>query len=88
MTGVWSPAYTYGYIDKCDRGEYRGYPAFTPDKNGEKITGLLFISADLPNHWARLDEFEGIHYKRVIIEAFLEDSQKELCNIYQILPVR
>jgi len=86
MTGDWRPGHTYGHIGKCEWGEYKGFPAFTPDKNGQKITGQIFTSKDLPKHWARLDEFEGIAYKRVIIEAFLEGGQKEFCNIYKVLP--
>lgn len=29
----------------------------------------LFVSDDLPDHWARLDAFEGDEYQRVSIEV-------------------
>lgn len=33
------------------------------------MAGLIFESAHLDEHWARLDEFEGIGYERVSVVA-------------------
>ena len=37
-----------------------------------EVAVQVFTSPDLPDHWARLDRFEGAEYVRVIIEVRLE----------------
>ena len=41
-------------------------PGLVLDPQGAEIEVDLFESAELPKHWARLDEFEGEGYKRVV----------------------
>ena len=36
------------------------------DPLGPSVEVDLFESTDLPEHWARLDEFEGSGYRRVV----------------------
>ena len=36
------------------------------EPDGPEVLVRLFESADLPEHWARLDEFEGPGYERVV----------------------
>jgi len=36
------------------------------DPSGDFIDVHIFESEDLPHHWARLDEFEGPGYRRVV----------------------
>ena len=40
---------------------------------------LIFESFDLPDHWARLDEFEGEGYFRTPVMVQTEDGEKECC---------
>lgn len=86
MTGVWEPATIRGQLGICEWGEYKGYPAIIPDPYGDEIKGQLFTSPDLPDHWKRLDIFEGEFYKRVDILVALPDKTQILSQIYRILP--
>jgi len=43
-----------------------GYPALVLAPDGSVICLDVFESADLPDHWERLDAFEGPGYRRVV----------------------
>jgi gamma-glutamylcyclotransferase (GGCT)/AIG2-like uncharacterized protein YtfP len=43
---------------------------------GPAVDVDLFESADLPQHWARLDEFEGSGYQRVITTVSTEKGER------------
>lgn len=43
-----------------------GYPGLKLDPEGDEIAVQVLESPDLPDHWARLDDFEGDAYNRVI----------------------
>ena len=44
-----------------------GYPGIVLDPDGPTVGIQLFESEDLPDHWARLDEFEGSGYLRTVM---------------------
>jgi gamma-glutamylcyclotransferase (GGCT)/AIG2-like uncharacterized protein YtfP len=39
----------------------------------------VFESADLPEHWARLDEFEGSGYRRVVTVVHCPAGDIDAC---------
>jgi gamma-glutamylcyclotransferase (GGCT)/AIG2-like uncharacterized protein YtfP len=39
------------------------------DPQATPLEVYLFESPDLPNHWTRLDEFEGVGYRRVVTQV-------------------
>ena len=41
----------------------------TLDPAGPLVDVHLFESPDLPEHWYRLDEFEGAEYRRVVTQV-------------------
>jgi gamma-glutamylcyclotransferase (GGCT)/AIG2-like uncharacterized protein YtfP len=43
-----------------------GFPRLILDPLGPLVDVHLLHSTDLPQHWARLDEFEGSGYRRAI----------------------
>ena len=43
-----------------------GYPGIDLDPDGPTVAVQLFESPDLPEHWTRLDEFEGSGYRRTV----------------------
>jgi gamma-glutamylcyclotransferase (GGCT)/AIG2-like uncharacterized protein YtfP len=43
-----------------------GFPGLILDPLGPSLDVDLFNSTDLPQHWARLDEFEGSGYRRAV----------------------
>ena len=46
--------------------------------------GLLFSSTSLSEHWARLDEFEGEGYERVLTTATRRDGATVDPYIYKL----
>jgi gamma-glutamylcyclotransferase (GGCT)/AIG2-like uncharacterized protein YtfP len=58
----------------------KGYPAFRLG-NGEVPVSVL-TSAALPEHWARLDEFEGKDYRRILVPVRLTDGAVLVANLY------
>lgn len=50
-------------------GASLGYPGLVLDPSGPPVEVELFESPDLPEHWSRLDAFEGTGYRRVIAQV-------------------
>ena len=61
----------------------KGYPAFRRG-TGEVPVSVL-TSAALPEHWARLDEFEGKDYRRILIPVTLSDGPIVVANLYEYI---
>jgi gamma-glutamylcyclotransferase (GGCT)/AIG2-like uncharacterized protein YtfP len=47
-------------------GAALGFPGLILDPLGLSVDVDIFESNELPEHWARLDEFEGRGYRRVV----------------------
>ena len=60
-----------------------GYPRLVLDPAGDCIEVHIFESVDLPDHWARLDEFEGSGYRRVTARVTTADGELD-ASIYEI----
>ena len=69
MVGRWFKGTIRGRLSKQGEGQWRGYPAFRLDPNGDPIEVFVFESLDLPGHLARLDAFEGPRYERVVTDV-------------------
>ncbi len=65
-------------------GAEMGYPGIVLDEHGNEIQGFLFISEKLSDHWARLDEFEGKSYERVLTVVKLKDNRTVNAYIYEL----
>ena len=80
--GTWQIASVKGDLmpEGCDATE--GYPVMTLNENGKKISGFVFSSKDLAKHWAELDEFEGVGYKRIKTRVELEGGKTLEVNTY------
>jgi gamma-glutamylcyclotransferase (GGCT)/AIG2-like uncharacterized protein YtfP len=65
-------------------GAAAGYPGVVLDEHGDEVRGLLFSSESLDKHWARLDEFEGEGYERVLTLAKLQDGATVEAYIYRL----
>lgn len=86
MVGSWQKASVRGQRFINGWGIHKLAPGFFPDPNGPIVAGLIFTSDDLPDHWARLDTFEGSDYERVEIEATLETGKIITSFIYRAIP--
>ena len=65
-------------------GAALGYPGIVLDEHGGEVEGLLFSSESLAEHWARLDQFEGEGYERVLTTVKLEDGSSVDAYIYRL----
>jgi len=60
-----------------------GYPAMVWRPGGQRIDVHVLESSELSRHWARLDEFEGVGYRRVLVPVFRHDAPPTVGHIYQ-----
>lgn len=85
MFGTWTPGFVRGHFRQAGWGVGQGFPGLTPDAAGPAVAVLVFTSTDLPAHWARLDEFEGEEYQRIIVDAEI-DGIATPAHIYAVEP--
>lgn len=84
VPGTWEPASVTGDLLQEGWGAAVGYPGIVLDPDGDEVEGLLFESEHLPEHWARLDAFEGEGYERVPTTARRRDGSPVETYIYQL----
>jgi gamma-glutamylcyclotransferase (GGCT)/AIG2-like uncharacterized protein YtfP len=83
LNGRWSPGTVNGTLMEQGWGARFGYPGIILDAAGGPVKVQLLESPDLPQHWSRLDEFEGSGYRRVATTVDTEDGAVE-AFIYEL----
>ncbi len=76
LTGKWQRGTVKGKLFSSGSGVALGFPGLVLDPLGLSVDVYLFESAELPEHWARLDEFEGSDYRRVVTTVYTEDGER------------
>lgn len=76
MNGVWSVGRVRGALIEEGWGADHGCPGLRLSSDGDWVRVDIFISPDLPDHWTRLDAFEGSEYRRVNATATTEDGER------------
>lgn len=84
IPGTWTDAFVRGHLHPTGWGMTSGYPGLIPDAKGERHRVKLFRSSVLPDHWKRLDQFEGSDYRRVLIEVEDENGVFAIGNVYAV----
>lgn len=84
VPGKWERATATGTLFQEGWGAAAGYPGIILDEHGGVVAGLLFSSESLPEHWDRLDEFEGDGYERVLTKVKLEDGTAVEAYVYEL----
>ena len=84
LNGAWQSATVNGTLHPEGWGASYGFPAMRLDNDAGPVDGRLFSSIDLPNHWDRLDEFEGSAYKRVTTQVLLSNGEACQANVYTL----
>lgn len=84
VLGEWEPATVTGTLLQEGWGAAAGYPGIVLDEHGDEVKGFLFSSESLAEHWARLDEFEGEGYERVLTTVKLKDGTSIEAYIYRL----
>ncbi len=82
--GSFEEASIIGLLHDEGWGAEMGYPGLTIDVKGEKITGVLFVSNNLNEHWSELDNFEGEAYERVQTTVKLKNNTTVEAFVYAI----
>lgn len=77
LAGRWIEGTVTGRLVERGWGADLGYPALIPGDEGDEIAVHVFLSPDLPAHWARLDEFEGAEYRRAPIVVHTSEGPIE-----------
>ncbi len=69
LGGRWLTGTVRGHLVSKGWGAALGYPALILADDGDKMEVYLFQSPDLPQHWDRLDAFEGSEYRRSRVQV-------------------
>ncbi len=69
LSGRWLVGHVRGTLVQAGWGAELGYPGLILDTHGPLVEVDVFESSALPQHWHRLDAFEGPGYRRVAIEV-------------------
>lgn len=77
IQGVWLPGTIRGSVR-----EVAGYPAYTWSDDGEEISVEVLCSEQLIQEYSRVDEFEGVNYKRTLVPVLM-DGLYVVCNVYE-----
>ena len=59
-----------------------GFPGIVLRPGGQRVPVQVLESDDLPDHWERLDSFEGDQYVRLLVQVHLKDGDYVTANIY------
>jgi gamma-glutamylcyclotransferase (GGCT)/AIG2-like uncharacterized protein YtfP len=78
--GVWIEGMVQGV-----KFEANGYPAFQRRLDNGLVPVSVLISNQLPAHWARLDDFEGVDYQRIRVPVQLTDGTVLVANLYEYI---
>ena len=85
LQGAWEKAWVKGHLFEEGWGIAQGFPGIRLDIDAPEVSGWLFRSRDLPNHWERLDCFEGPGYRRVGVKTRVV-SGEVAAYIYELQP--
>jgi gamma-glutamylcyclotransferase (GGCT)/AIG2-like uncharacterized protein YtfP len=83
LKGNWQQGTVRGRLVASGWAAALGYPGLVLDPLGPAFEVYLFESAELPDHWPRLDEFEGTGYRRVVTQVRTADGELD-SSIYVI----
>ena len=82
--GMWSTGYFEGKFYERGWGAGLGYPAARWMPGGAVIPAHVLTASSLPEHWRRLDDFEGSDYRRILVPVFLDAGSIVVCNLYEL----
>lgn len=79
LAGSWRQGTVRGFLHPAGWGAALGFPGLVLDPAGPEVAVDVFESAELPEHWARLDEFEGPGYRRAVASVQFADGVLPAC---------
>jgi gamma-glutamylcyclotransferase (GGCT)/AIG2-like uncharacterized protein YtfP len=85
LQGTWRPGFVQGHLVASGWGAAEGYPGIRLDPEAPRVDVQVLESPDLPDHWPRLDEFEGEEYERMVVTVACDGERIE-ASIYALRP--
>jgi gamma-glutamylcyclotransferase (GGCT)/AIG2-like uncharacterized protein YtfP len=85
LTGTWSRGRVRGRLIEIRYGASLVYPGLILDRAAGPVEVHLLEAPELPQHWARLDAFEGACYRRGVVEVETDDALV-WASIYEVAP--
>jgi gamma-glutamylcyclotransferase (GGCT)/AIG2-like uncharacterized protein YtfP len=85
LSGRWIKGTVRGQLLQEGWGAELGYPGIVLNSERSTVDVLIFESSDLPDHWTKLDEFEGSGYRRTITTVSTDEGDL-LASIYVLAP--
>jgi gamma-glutamylcyclotransferase (GGCT)/AIG2-like uncharacterized protein YtfP len=83
LAGAWEHnLYVEGELIDGGWGLQLGYPSLQWKSGGARIDVALFVSRSMPDHWDRLDRFEGEDYSRILVPVFNRNGLYTIANLY------
>lgn len=82
LDGEWFEGLVTGELLERGWSAAMSYPALRWCPGGAEVRAWLFRSHDLPGHWGRLDEFEGLEYQRILAPFWTPTGEVWVGNIY------
>ncbi len=76
LAGTWQRGTLKGKLFSSGWGAALGFPGLILDPLGPSVDVDIFESTELPEHWARLVEFEGSGYRRVVATVNTEGGDR------------
>jgi gamma-glutamylcyclotransferase (GGCT)/AIG2-like uncharacterized protein YtfP len=64
----------HGSLVEAGWGASLGYPGLVLDPHEAAVEVQVFESPALPDHWDRLDAFEGAGYRRVAVDVSTDEG--------------
>ncbi len=85
LEGTWQDGVVRGELHHVGWGAEYGHPAmrWLPQSENQ-IPVQLLTSPELPDHWQRLDEFEGDGYRRILVPVERDGAIIAVANIYEV----
>ena len=74
VPGRWLAGHVRGSLVEAGWGAEIGYPGLVLDPDGARVEVFVFESPSLPEHWPRLDAFEGPGYRRVTTDVWTAEG--------------
>lgn len=85
LEGAWlSGGFVRGRLRREGWGAGHGFPGLEWDPDGEPVPVDVFVSRALPDHWDRLDAFEGKDYRRAVVPVEGLPGGPLSCQVYVI----
>lgn len=82
LQGEWVEGWVTGELLERGWSAAMSYPALRWCPEGGEIHSFLFISDHLPGLWRRLDQFEGLEYRRIWAPFWSSEGEVWVGNVY------